>query len=148
MIEDSLILIEDENRLYETVSAIKSKKYKILCANDADIEDFCKFLEGKEFTYETETSKYFADMLDMAKQEDIDSVTLAQLEAIAPRLKPSFQEAIQRNKDEVKEMLGVEIMERYYFQKGRIAYMLRFDDELKRARVHPIMIYKMLLGSE
>ena len=72
-------------------------------------------------------------MLEMAKQEDIDSTTLAQLEAIAPQLKPSFQEAIQRNKDEVKEMLGAEIMERYYFQKGRIAFLLRFDKELKRA---------------
>jgi len=100
---------------------------------DEDIDDFCKYLESKEFTYETETSKYFADMLKMAKQEDIDSATLAQLEAIAPQLKPSFQEAIQRNKDEVKEMLGAEIMERYYFQKGRIAYMLRFDKELKQA---------------
>lgn len=101
--------------------------------SDADIEDFCRFLEEKEFTYETETSKYFKDMLEMAKVEDIDSATLAQLEAIAPQLKPSFQEAIQRNKEEVKEMLGAEIMERYYFQKGRIAYLLRFDKELKRA---------------
>ena len=32
--------IEDEKRLYETVKAIRSQKYKILCANDADIENF------------------------------------------------------------------------------------------------------------
>ena len=101
--------------------------------SDTDIEDFCRFLEEKKFTYETETSKYFQEMLKMAKMEDIDSTTLSQLEAIAPQLKPSFQEAIQRNKEEVKEMLGAEIIERYYFQKGRIAYLLRFDKELKRA---------------
>ena len=100
---------------------------------DEDLADFCEFLEAKNFTYETETSKYFNDMLEMAKMEDIDSTTLAQLEAIAPQLKPSFQDAIQRNKEEVKEMLGAEIMERFYFQKGRIAYLLRFDKELKRA---------------
>ena len=35
--------------------------------------------------------------------------------------------------DEVKEYLGAELMERYYFQQGRTAYMLRFDKELKRA---------------
>lgn len=100
---------------------------------DEDIADFCKFLEAKNFTYETETSKYFKEMLDMAKMEDIDSTTLSQLEALKPQLKPSFQEAIERNKDEVKEMLGAEIVERFYFQKGRIAYLLRFDKELKRA---------------
>lgn len=101
--------------------------------SDSTIADFCRFLEQQNFTYETETSKYFTDMLKMAEMEDIDSTTLAQLKAIEPQLKPSFQEAIQRNLDEVKEYLGAELMERYYFQKGRTAYMLRFDKELKRA---------------
>ena len=100
---------------------------------DEDIADFCKFLEERGFTYETETSKYFQEMLKMAEMEDIDSTTLAQLKAIEPQLKPSFQEAIQRNLDEVKQYLGAEIIERYYFQKGRSEYMLRFDKELKRA---------------
>lgn len=100
---------------------------------DEDISDFCRFLEEQNFTYETETSKFFADMIEMAEMEDIDPETLAALKALEPKLKPSFQEAIQRNIDEIREFLGAEIMERFYFQKGRIAYQLRFDKELKRA---------------
>ncbi|MBQ7258446.1 MAG: S41 family peptidase [Paludibacteraceae bacterium] len=100
---------------------------------DADIEDFCKFLDERKFKYETETGKFFADMLKMAKHEDIDSTTLAQLEALEPMLTPDFREAIERNKDEVKEMLGSEIVLRYYYQRGQAAYNLRFDDEIKRA---------------
>ncbi len=101
--------------------------------SDEDIEVFCQYLDKRQFTYETETSKYFKEMMDMAKNEDIDSTTLAALAALEPDLKPSFREAIARNIDEVKEFLGAEIMERYYFQKGRIAYLLRFDEELERA---------------
>ncbi len=101
--------------------------------SDSTMADFNHFLESNNFTYETETSKYFHDMLKMAEMEDIDSSTIAALKEIEPRLKPSFQEAIQRNLDEVKEYLGAELMERYYFQQGRTAYMLRFDKELKRA---------------
>ena len=115
-------------RLHDNVAAPKD-----FTLTDEDIADFCRFLEEQNFTYETETSKYFKDMLEMAQMEDIDSTTLAALKELEPRLKPSFQEAIKRNKDEVCEFLGAEIMERYYFQKGRIAYQLRFDDELKRA---------------
>ncbi len=100
---------------------------------DADIEDFCRFLDERKFKYETETGKFFADMIKMAKHEDIDSATLATLEALEPMLTPDFREAIERNKDEVKEMLGSEIVLRYYYQKGQAAYNLRFDDELKRA---------------
>ena len=101
--------------------------------SDADIEDFCAYLDERAFTYETETSKFFADMVKMAKHEDLDSTTIAQLEALKPMLQPDFRSAIQRNKDEVKKMLGSEIVLRYYYQRGQAAYNIRFDDELKRA---------------
>lgn len=116
------------HRLHDSIAA--PQEYTV---TDADIEDFCRFLDERKFKYETETGKFFADMIKMAKHEDIDSTTLAQLEALEPMLTPDFREAIERNKDEVKEMLGSEIVLRYYYEKGLAAYNLRFDDELKRA---------------
>lgn len=100
---------------------------------EKDIDDFCAYLEERKFSYETETSKFFADMLRMAENEDIDSTTFAQLKAFEPMLKPDFRAAIERNIDEVKTLLGSEIVLRYYYQKGQAAYQLRFDKELKRA---------------
>lgn len=101
--------------------------------NEKDIDDFCAYLEERKFSYETETSKFFADMLKMAENEDIDSTTFAQLKSFEPMLKPDFRAAIERNIDEVKTLLGSEIVLRYYYQKGQAAYQLRFDKELKRA---------------
>lgn len=100
---------------------------------DEDIRHFCSFLEEKHFTYETETSKYFHDVLEMAANEDLDSTVIAALKAFEPQLRPSYQEAIERHMDEVKQMLGAEIIERYYFQKGRAQFLLREDKELRRA---------------
>lgn len=100
---------------------------------DAEVDDFCAFLDERGFEYETETSKYFEDMIKMAKHEDIDSTTLARLEALRADLKPDFREAIHRNLEEVKQMLGSEIILRYYYQRGQAAYNLRYDKELKRA---------------
>lgn len=100
---------------------------------DAEIEDFCNWLDERGFKYETETGKYFDDMIKMAKHEDIDSATISQLEAMSPMLRPDFREAVARNKDEVKHLLGAEIVLRYYYQKGQAAYQVRFDDEIKRA---------------
>lgn len=117
------------HRLHDSIAAPE-----VFTLTDEEIEDFCRFLDEKEFTYETETSKYFADMLDMARHEDIDSTTMASLEALQPALKPSFREAIARNIEEVKQMLGSEIVLRYYYQKGQIAYQLRFDKELEKAK--------------
>ena len=100
---------------------------------DEDLEDFCAFLDEEGFKYETETSKYFNEMLDMAQHEDLDSATIASLKAFAPQLQPSFRDAIKRHQAEVCELLEAEIIERYYYQKGRTEYLLKNDKELKKA---------------
>ena len=115
-------------RLHDSIAA--PDVYEV---TDEVLSDFCAFLDEKEFKYETETSKFFKDMLKMAKHEDLDSTTIAQLEALEPVLTPDFREAIQRNKEEIKHFLGAEIVLRYYYQKGQAAYNLRFDKELDRA---------------
>lgn len=101
--------------------------------SDADIEDFCRFLDEQQFEYETETSKYYKELLKMAGMEDLDSTTVQQLKDLQVRLKPDYRQAIYRNIDRTREFLGREIVLRYYYQKGEIAYQLRFDDELRRA---------------
>lgn len=100
--------------------------------SDEDIEDFCKFLDTKEFKYETETGRYFKELLEVATNEDLDSTTLAQLQALEPLLTMDYRQAIERNREEVEELLGSEIVKRYYYQRGYYAYMLRFDPELQR----------------
>jgi carboxyl-terminal processing protease len=44
-----------------------------------------------------------------------------------------YRAAIQRNREEVEELLGGEIVKRYYYHRGYYAYLLRYDKELKRA---------------
>ena len=110
--------------------------------SDSDIEDFCKFLDEKKFSYETETGRNLGELIKMAKQEDIDSILLAELEAFKPRLTVDYRNAIQRHRTEVEEMLGGEIIKRYYYHHGYYAYLLRYDEELKRAMKEVIEISK------
>lgn len=100
---------------------------------DEDIEDFCRFLDDKGFTYETETGRYFRELTKMAENEDLDSTLLADLKAWQPRLTIDYRQAIRRNREEVEQLLGSEIVKRYYYQRGNYAYVLRFDPELRRA---------------
>ncbi len=116
------------HRLHDSIA-----KPELFEVTDELIEDFCGYLDERQFTYETETYKFFTDMLKMAKHEDLDSATIARLEALKPVLTPDYRAAISRNKEEIKAMLGSEIVLRYYYQRGQAAYSLRFDDELKRA---------------
>lgn len=100
---------------------------------DEDIEAFCQFLDEKEYTYETETSKYYKELVDMAKEEDLDSTIMAELNALIPKLSVDYRTAIQRNRSEIEKYLGSEIIKRYYYQRGNLLYLLRYDSEVKRA---------------
>ena len=100
---------------------------------DSDLEDFCQFLDKKKFSYETETGRYLGELINMAKQEDIDSTLLAELKAFQPRLTEDYRTAIERNREVVEEMLGSEIIKRYYYHRGYYAYMLRYDKQRDRA---------------
>ena len=101
--------------------------------SDSDIEDFCKFLDEKKFSYETETGRHLGELIKMARQEDLDSTLLAELTAFKPRLTVDYREAIQRHRTDVEELLGGEIVKRYYYHRGYHAYMLHYDKELKHA---------------
>ena len=116
------------HRLHESIAAPE-----VFDLSDEEIEDFCRFLDERGFKYETETSKFFADMIKMAEHEDIDSTTITRLRELEPILTPDFRKAIARNKEEVKRMLGSEIVLRYYYQKGQAAFNLRYDPEFHRA---------------
>jgi len=100
---------------------------------DADLADFIAFLEEKKFTYETETGKYLKETIKMAEHEDVDSTALVEIKALATKLNPDYKKAIDKHKESVLDAMGAEIVERYYFQEGRIAWLLRQDKELKRA---------------
>ena len=100
---------------------------------DSDLEDFCLFLDEKKFTYETETGRNLGELIKMAKQEDLDSTLLAELEAFKPRLTVDYRAAIQRNRTEVEKLLGGEIIKRYYYHRGYYAYMLKSDKYISRA---------------
>ena len=119
------------NRYYRQHPTIApAKEFQL---TDSDLEDFCQFLDEKNFSYETETGRHLGELIKMAQQEDLDSTLLADLEAFKPRLTVDYRAAIQRNREEVEELLGGEIVKRYYYHRGYYAYLLRYDKELKRA---------------
>jgi carboxyl-terminal processing protease len=104
--------------------------------SDEDIEDFCRFLDEKEFSYETETGRNLGELIKMAESEDLDTSLLAELKAFKPRLTVDYRAAIERNRQEVEKLLGSEIVKRYYYHQGYYAYLTRYDKELEQVLEH------------
>jgi carboxyl-terminal processing protease len=101
--------------------------------SDADFKAFTDYLVEKKFTYTTQTEKSYNALLEMAQYEGLDKNAKNEFTALKTKLLPDITRNIKDNKSEISELLSLEIIKRYYYQKGEIQYSLRTDNDLKVA---------------
>ena len=101
--------------------------------SDEDFKVFTDYLAEKKFTYTTQTEKSYNALLEMAQFEGLDKGAKDEFAALKAKLLPDVMKNIQDTKKEVSELLSLEIIKRYYYQKGEIQYSLRTDKDLKVA---------------
>lgn len=100
---------------------------------DEEYNDFCKFVIELGFTYRLESEKYLQDLKEMVKTEGYDQKTDSLFAQLTNLLQPNVAEDLTLFREDIQEMLEMEIVKRYYYQKGTIAYSLRSDEWLKTA---------------
>ncbi len=100
-------------------------------------EEFRKFVDyvvkEKKFTYTTQTEKYFKQLQEVAELDGYDKSLQQELQQLKDKLKPDIAKNIEKNRDEIIKMLSMEIIQRYYYERGQIEYMLKDDKEVKIA---------------
>ena len=100
---------------------------------DEEYTDFCEFVVKSGFTYRLESEKYLQELKEMVKTEGYDQKTDSLFTQLTNLLQPNVKEDLTLFREDVQEMLEMEIIKRYYYQKGAIAYSLRSDEWLKIA---------------
>jgi len=101
--------------------------------SDEDFKAFTDYLVEKKFTYTTQTEKSYNALLEMAQFEGLDKRAKDEFTALKTKLMPDIIKNIEESKKEISELLNLEIIKRYYYQKGEIQYSLRTDKDLKVA---------------
>ena len=101
---------------------------------DEEFNDFTNYvLNEKKFKYTTQTEKYYTQLYEMAKYEGLDKTAAAELDNLKAKITPNVAKEMKENRKDIEDMLSLEILKRYYFQKGQIQYALRDDKELETA---------------
>jgi carboxyl-terminal processing protease len=101
--------------------------------SDSDYDDFVSFLADKDYDYITRGEEKLKDLKDAAIKEDYFEVIEPQYELLKQAMIHNKEEDLATYKNEIKELLRMEIVSRYYFQEGRIRTALRHDPEIERA---------------
>ena len=69
----------------------------------------------------------------MAKEERYDEAIEQQLKEMEIRLAAEKESDLEKHREEICEMLKGEILDRYYYDKGRIEGALHDDKVIRRA---------------
>ena len=100
---------------------------------DEDYESFKTYLKNKNFTYDRQSERVLQSLKEVAEYEGYlneDSTIFASLEA---KLTPDLDRDLDRYREQIKKLISVEIVKRYYFQQGEMIESLKNDPVLEKA---------------
>jgi carboxyl-terminal processing protease len=96
-------------------------------------DDFLSFLEGKDYSYVTESEMYIERLRKMSIEEKYHDAIDNELKKVQERIKESKKDDLITFREEIEMLLKNEIVGRYYNQKGRIISSLNDDPEVTEA---------------
>lgn len=124
--------------LFDYANGYRRKHSSIAAARDFQIEDsdysdFASFIKGKDYSYTTQSEKMLKDMEEVAKKEKYFGDIQQEYDALKKKMEYNKKEDLVKFRDEVKQLLEMEIASRFYYQKGRIENYLTHDPDVKKA---------------
>jgi carboxyl-terminal processing protease len=100
---------------------------------DTEFNQFSKWLEGKDYSYQSETEIALDSLKSIATREKYFDAIKSDFTSLQTKVAHDKNQDLLKNKTEIKKLLENEIVSRYYFLKGRIEHSLRTDQDVKKA---------------
>jgi carboxyl-terminal processing protease len=98
---------------------------------DAEFAEFVNYLKDKDYTYKTRSEAELEHLKQNSEEEKYFNDIKPEYEALINKMASNKKDDLTKHKDQIKRYLEEEITSRYYFQKGRIEFSLKNDDDLK-----------------
>ncbi len=103
--------------------------------SDDEYYQFIEFVKAKEdFRYESLSQEKFKDLVKTAKREGYYEKSKDSFTEMEALLELDVEKDMRQFEDEIKELMVLEIVKRYYYQKGSIKASLKNDVELDEAK--------------
>ena len=132
------VALLQKNLVFDYVTDFYYKHKEIASASqfrvtDDIYNDFKNFISTKEYEYSTNTEKTLKMLRETAKEEKYLEAIEKELSNLEKKLQSDKLVDLEKNKEEVKQLIESEILTRYYYEKGRTEGMLKYDHVLHKA---------------
>lgn len=101
--------------------------------SETDYSSFLDYLKNKDFKYQMPSELLLQDFVKEAAQDKRLDDIKTEVAVLEEKLKNIKSKDLNAYKPEIKRVLEAEIVQRYYFEKGRIQQGFQYDKELKKA---------------
>jgi len=128
-----------KSMFFDYANAYRSSHPSIPAATDFKVSDedyaaFTNTLEGKDYSYSTNTERLIAELRTEAENEQKLPEVKADLEDLKTKMLIAKKTDLLTHKPEIKRVLESHIVSRYYYEKGRIMQAFQYDKELAAAK--------------
>ena len=104
-----------------------------LVIDDSTYARFCRSMQGRTLNFESGTERMLGQLKRMAEREKYAERIAPELEAIAKKIQDDQQAELQTFAEEIREVMADAVITRWYYDAGRLEFLLRRDDWVKRA---------------
>jgi carboxyl-terminal processing protease len=140
--------------IFDFATAYASKHKTIAPADKFEIGDdiygeFHQYLKEKKFSYESRSEQTLKVLIETAKKERYFEGTKNEFSALEKGLTLDLSQDLDKNSEEIRDLLKDEIVSRYYYQKGAIISALGSDKEIRSVKSlfnNPTEYSRLLLG--
>ncbi|HNW97046.1 MAG TPA: S41 family peptidase [Bacteroidales bacterium] len=125
--------------VFNFATKFRSQHESIAPVNEFKITDeiykqFISYIADKDYDYTTASESSLAELKKNAEDEKYYNDIATEYEALKNKMMHNKKEDLEKYKDEITDLLRIEIVSRYYFQKGQIQASLLTDPEVKKAQ--------------
>jgi len=104
-----------------------------LALSDQDYADFRDFLIARKFDYKTVTEQSLNELISNAKKEKYYDLHKDLFNEIEKDITHSLDQDLSIFKPEIKELLEEELVSRYFYEDGAIAWTIKNDEQVNKA---------------
>ena len=133
-----LLAMFERNMIFNFANEYKIKHASIASAKDFTVTDaiyaeFLQFVKKGDLQYETLTERQLKQLKQSIKADKFSEKTEEVISLLEKTVLEEKQQDLTRYKKEISELLSMEIVSRYYYQKGRIEASLNLDPDMTKA---------------
>ena len=133
-----LFYLVNDNQIFDYATQYCLKHDRIAApedfvVTDKDYADFKEMVMKTDFKYDQQSEKLLKSLKEMAEFEGYLAGASAEFDALEKKLTHNLDHDLDYFAKDIKMMIAIEIIKRYYYQRGAIIEQLKDDDDLEAA---------------